>query len=126
MKKWTGISFPFKFNNLGRVETSTTDSENFTHITESISQLSTTGIGERFFSPVGTNLKGLTWKPMNANMEVFFKSTMVEQLALWEKRVMFINVDDIIDEQNGTFIGEVLVYVKDYQQYSSTKVTIGE
>ena len=86
---WTGIKFPFRFTNTGRVGTSTTSTTDISHIKEAVEQICLTRIGERFFNnSFGTVLLDAVFEPITEVQQVF-EASLLTSLQTQETRVTF-------------------------------------
>jgi phage baseplate assembly protein W len=102
---WTGIKFPFRFSNTGRVVTSTTSNNDIAHIKEAIEQICLTRFRERFFNPTfGSNLLAALFENVTDVQQVF-EADLLTNLAQQEKRVSFANLAcNVNNAQNSVYV----------------------
>jgi hypothetical protein len=99
-----GISFPFRFNSLGGVATSTVETGNPAHILESIRQIVGTRRGERVMRPeFGADADNLVFSPQSNTGIQIATHNIGQQLLRWEKRVDLqkvevVSIDDLQTE----------------------------
>jgi uncharacterized protein len=88
MAGYTGISFPFRIGNKGRVVMSTTTDIEIPHIIESIRQILLTRKGERVNQPeFGANLYQLIFENIDETLISVLAYKVKEALDLWEPRI---------------------------------------
>lgn len=116
---YTGIKYPFRFNNRGGVDTSTTSSFDFQHIVESVQQITGTNLGERFFNPnFGVGLRQLVFKTMNKNLLMLYQSIVLEGVTKWDKRVLTVEGAEVHNSE-GTLQGYLDIELKDVEKYNT-------
>ncbi len=85
---YRGISFPFRFNGLGSVTSSTVETGNPAHILESIRQIIGTRRGERVMRPeFGADADNLVFSPQSNPGIRIATHNIGQQILRWEKRV---------------------------------------
>lgn len=116
---YTGIRFPFRFNNTGGVDTSSTDSMFFPHIVESVQQITGTNMPERFFNPnFGVNMRHLVFKAMTKNLLTLYDTLIIEGVTKWDNRVSTVFTSEIKNIE-GTLQGELEIELKDIEKYNT-------
>lgn len=116
---YTGIKFPFRFNNAGRVDTSSTGNGSYPHIVESVQQIAGTNKKERYYNPeFGVALKHLVFKPLNTNIIALYESIVLEELIRWDNRVLTVG-GAYLNNNEGTFEGYIDVELKDIEKYNA-------
>lgn len=108
-----GISFPFRFNGKGGVATSTTSSDDFSHIKEGIQQIIGTAIGERIFeTKFGSEVNKYNFQNQDDPIEISrLKFYIEEAINKWEDRVELLDVQ-VIPVDNEEDVGYTLVEVE--------------
>jgi len=111
-KGFTGISFPFRFDGIGRVATSTTSITDFSHIKESIIQIILTQVGERRMElEFGSEVRDHLFSMSDDETDIaILKFKIQEAIEKHEKRVEINNIEIIRDESiagEGTWIVEI-------------------
>lgn len=110
MTGWKGLAFPFRFEN-GKPATSqaTIESDDYSHIDESIRQILGTRQLERPFSAL-VGLSGrLIFKNYSKELLPYYESIVREAIEVSEKRINVDKVEFIIDDTKET--GEVRVRI---------------
>ena len=128
---YKGISYPFRINNQGGVEMSTTSSDSATHISESIRQILNTGFLERVMQPdIYSEVQSSLFEPNDISLQQVVKTQIVDTLERLEDRIE-VNEDSIelYTENDGS--SEVLYAtieykVIKYQTYYTTTVKVGD
>jgi len=93
---YRGVSFPFCFNGVGGVSTSSVEAGNPAHILESIRQIVGTRRGERVMRPeFGANADDLVFSPQSNSGIRIATHNIGSQLLRWEKRVDLQKVEII-------------------------------
>lgn len=124
--KYTGIKYPFRFNNRGRVDTSTTTQGNSEHVKNSIQQICETEIGERFFNPdFGIKLRSLVFKPMNNNVKLLYKNLVAEAIGKWDKRVLMV-MGVQVNNVAGKMLGDIKFSLDNIEKYNSISYDVEE
>ena len=91
---YRGISFPFRFNGLGSVASSTVETGNPAHILESVRQIIGTRRGERVMRPeFGADADNLVFSPQSNSGIRIAAHNIGQQILRWEKRVDLQRVD---------------------------------
>ena len=91
---YKGISFPFRFNNIGGVAASAVEIDNPAHIVESIRQIIGTRRGERVMRPeFGADADDLVFAPQSNSGIRIAEHNIGQQILRWEKRVDLQRVD---------------------------------
>ncbi|MBO8161163.1 MAG: GPW/gp25 family protein [Thermosipho sp. (in: Bacteria)] len=109
-----GISFPFRIDSSGRVATSTTSPNDFTHIKESIEQILKTRKYERimendFGNEIDISLFEVADDPTNL---AILKHNITECIETWDNRVKVLDVKFEIED---TLINAyITIFVKKY------------
>ena len=99
---WTGIKFPFRFSNTGRVATSTTSATDVSHIKEAIEQICLTRFRERFFNATfGSFLLNALFENI-PDIQQVFETSLLNSLQTQEKRVTFSNLTVVGDNNTGS------------------------
>ncbi len=94
MNGYKGPSFPFRFNGVGAVFTSTVETGNPAHILESIRQIIGTRRGERVMRPeFGADADNLVFSPQSNSGIRIATHNIGQQILRWEKRVDLQNVE---------------------------------
>ena len=133
MTGYTGISFPMRIGPTGRVETSSTDDADITHIIESVQQIVGTRCGSRVFPgerysirDFGSNAPAVLFSPINsANLQVI-KGIIAIALAKWEKRVVLQRAEITgVDELTGMVTVEVDILVIKTQILITMETNVG-
>jgi len=117
----TGASYPFRLDGSGRVAVSTVDldTEDVSHISESIQQILETPIGSRFFNHTfGSELRSLLFKPNAPETVAIHLSSVRDVLRKWEPRVQVISID--IVEQTDSLLRFIVSYLLVGAQATST------
>jgi len=88
MTGWKGLKFPFQFaNGKPAVSQATVESNDYSHITESIIQIIGTVSGERKFSKhIGIKTR-LTFKSFSPELIPYYESVIKEALSVGETRI---------------------------------------
>lgn len=116
---YTGIKFPFRFNNRGGVDTSSTSTYDFPHIKESVMQIVGTNLGERFYNPnFGVGIRHLVFKTMSKNLLLLYKSIVLEAVTKWDKRVLTVENAEI-NNSEGTLQGFLDIELKNVEKYNA-------
>jgi phage baseplate assembly protein W len=118
-KGFTGISFPFRFSGRGGVATSTTSTEDFSHIEESLRQILGTAIGERIFEiEFGSDVRQFNFKNQTDPTEISrLKFYISEAVAKFDNRVEILDVQVTpMESGSGAVIVSVDFHVKKYLQ----------
>jgi len=91
---YRGISFPFRFNALGGLTSSTVDMDDPAHILESVRQIVGTRQGERVMRPeFGADADDLVFSPQSqAGIQIAIHN-IGQQVLRWEKRVELRKVE---------------------------------
>ena len=85
---YKGISFPFRFNNVGGVATSAVEMDNPSHILESVRQIVGTRRKERVMRPeLGADADDLVFSPQSQSGIQIAIHNIGQQVLRWEKRV---------------------------------------
>lgn len=128
-KGFTGISFPFRFNIRGGIATSTTDSDDFSHIKEGIMQVLGTMKGERHCEiKFGSEVHKVLFTNIDTQSEQdYLKFLIKEAISEFEPRV---EVESIHIEPTELSIGygakvTINFMVKKYLSYDSVTVEMG-
>lgn len=89
-----GISFPFRFNNKGRVAVSKADDYEDTHIRESIKQILLTHVGERPMEPTfGSDVLDIVFQENDPSLDSIASNFAMKALEKWEKRIKVTNIE---------------------------------
>lgn len=122
---FTGISFPFRFNSKGGVETSTTSVNDFTHIKESITQIILTIVGERVMElEFGSEIRSSLFKNLEEETDsAILKFYVEEAIKKFEKRVEVLNVE-VIPQDEGEVIVDVDFLVKRYLKNDTVSIKL--
>lgn len=109
---YKGISFPFRFNGRGGVATSTTSSDDFSHIKEGIQQIIGTAIGERIFeTKFGSEVNKYNFQNQDDPIEISRLRFYIEEaINKWEDRVELLDVQ-VTPIENEENLGYTLVEV---------------
>lgn len=128
---FTGISYPFRVNNIGGVSMSTTSATDPTHIAESIRQIFNTSFLERpMESDIYTTVTSLLFEPNDEALQAVLKSRMVDDLERLEERVTCSEDDieftiEIEDDVEFLYANLTYTIIKYNTSYTS-KVKVGE
>lgn len=118
---------------IGKVETSSTDDTDITHIVESVQQIVGTRCGSRVFPgerysirDFGSNAPTVLFSPINsANLQVI-KSIIAIALAKWEKRVILQRAEITgVDEEMGKVFVEMDIFVIKTQTLIKVETSVG-
>lgn len=129
---YRGVSFPMRVGPTGRVETSSTDDADITHIVESVQQIVGTRCGSRTYPgerysvrDFGSNVPSVLFSPINsANLQVI-KSIIAIALTKWEKRVILQRAEITgIDEDLGKVIVEMDILIIKTQRLITVESTV--
>ena len=122
LRGFKGISFPFRFNPVGGVATSTTSPTDFTHIKESIIQIVKTRIGERSMeTKFGSHVYNYLFENVeNITNSGLVKQSLIDAIETWEKRVEVRDLNVVVVE-SAIFI-DLTVYVKKYLATDEVRV----
>ncbi len=123
---WRGISFPFRINKSGGVETSTTDDVQVEHILEGIVQLLGTNQYEREMRPeFYGNMDRLPFEPQEAagGEATLAQYLIARAFKRWEKRVT-LHVLEIIESYDETLILKLEYEVIATRQRYEQEITI--
>lgn len=125
-KNYTGISFPFRLNNQGRVVMSSVDTISAEHLNESIEQILHTSFGERVMeSEIYSDIESALFQPNDISLQSYLASKVVEALEL-DERIQVSESDITFSEDDG-FLFVTIEYRTNYnnQEYQVT-VNLGE
>ena len=88
-----GVQFPFAFTASGGVAVSEGAGPEHAHIHESIRQILSTRLGERFMLPeFGSRLPELVFQPNDVVFRALARQFIVDAIKRWEKRVVIEGV----------------------------------
>jgi phage baseplate assembly protein W len=133
MTGYQGVSFPMRVGPTGKVETSSTNDSEITHIIESVKQIIGTRCGSRDFPgerysirDFGSNASSVLFSPINsANLQVI-KSIIAIALAKWEKRVILKRVEITgVDEDMGKVVVEMEIFIIKTQSIVTVEAAMG-
>ena len=112
---FTGISFPFRINGKGSVETSTTGPSDVTHIAESIAQIFGTAPKSRVHEPrIGAASQSVIFGNMDEVRKAQFKSEAIagaaqdKRVALEEREVTEKPEDGILEMSVGFVVRQTM------------------
>jgi len=104
-----GTKYPFRFNASGGVAISEGAGPEHAHIRESIVQILSTRLGERFFLPeFGSRLPELVFQQNDVVFKALARQFVIDAIKRWEKRVVIESVefsdDPLLTDRNVALI----------------------
>ena len=125
-ENYTGISFPFRVNNQGKVVLSSMDGMSAKHLDESIEQILHTEFGERVMEEsIYSDVVASLFKPNDISLQSYLASRIVSALSV-DSRII-VNENGISFSTQEGYLYATIKYKTRYNNNTyQTDVNIGE
>lgn len=130
---YTGISYPFRVNQVGGISMSTTNDTDPKHIEESLEQLLKTQFLERAMEggEIYTSLSSILFEPNNVALQQVLKTRIVNDIERLENRISLKENDieflvEVGDNGSNILYISLTYVVHRYNSQYTSRIKIGE